>query len=463
MSVNPSKRTVGILLLAVCLASANTHSQPVSGLWKGRMGSQPLGVGRSYQVELRIQRDGDSLMGISDYRTLGNNHVRMPVKGYFNPYDGTVSWWHSAPYGVNEKGQPVQDLLPAGLTFSTDFNCPDGSTLKLDGMASLTTWSGRSVEIPVHLQKDGEAEFRDPWEQSVVGISPDPKPPVKVDAPAENPTPRVEPPMIGKAPSAAPAPKPAIRTEAPPERKEPAVRPDPKPVVVAPPPPLQKADERSEPKPVTPKEDPPRKVEPTVRPDPKPRVVAPTPPLQETVIRPEPKPVVRTVTDKERDPKAVTPIEQDRPAPPAEEKPLKPAEPKGRSADVPTPDKEAVGDLFRSRDRNLVQEVEVSGDTLWLNFYDHAEVDGDSISIFLGDRLLASHILLKATPYTLGIPLAEIGDSTDLTMVAENLGSIPPNTSLLILYVEGVRHEARLESTERSSAMIRFRKPMKRN
>jgi len=44
-------------------------------------------------------------------------------------------------------------------------------------------------------------------------------------------------------------------------------------------------------------------------------------------------------------------------------------------------------------------------------------------------------------------------------MVAENLGSIPPNTSLMIAWCNGQRYEARLESTENTSAMIRFVKP----
>ena len=41
-------------------------------------------------------------------------------------------------------------------------------------------------------------------------------------------------------------------------------------------------------------------------------------------------------------------------------------------------------------------------------------------------------------------------------MVAENLGSIPPNTSYMVALVEEKRYEARLESTEGSSAMIRL-------
>jgi hypothetical protein len=54
------------------------------------------------------------------------------------------------------------------------------------------------------------------------------------------------------------------------------------------------------------------------------------------------------------------------------------------------------------------------------------------------------------------LSVAELGETNELIMVAENLGSIPPNTSLMIAYINDIRYEARLESTENTSAMIRF-------
>lgn len=118
-----------------------------------------------------------------------------------------------------------------------------------------------------------------------------------------------------------------------------------------------------------------------------------------------------------------------------------------------------IEERFLQRKKQLVAEFPVSGDTVEIHFYDHAEIDGDSISIFIGQKLWKDHILLKATPFTIKIAVADMDAQTDLTMVAENLGTIPPNTSLMIAYINGQRHEARLESTENSSAMIRFTKP----
>ncbi|HEY5370982.1 MAG TPA: hypothetical protein VIJ75_18510 [Hanamia sp.] len=111
---------------------------------------------------------------------------------------------------------------------------------------------------------------------------------------------------------------------------------------------------------------------------------------------------------------------------------------------------------FATRSKKVVQEIPVSGDSIELKFYDDAIVDGDSIAIFLNNRLLVEHIRLAETPYTIKLAVATLQESNELVMVAENLGTIPPNTALMIAMVDGKRYEARLESTEQSSAVIRF-------
>jgi hypothetical protein len=111
---------------------------------------------------------------------------------------------------------------------------------------------------------------------------------------------------------------------------------------------------------------------------------------------------------------------------------------------------------FRMRTRQLVQEIPLTGDSLELRFYDNAEIDGDSIAVFFNDKMLAEHIRLSETAFMIKLPIAALLQTNDLVMVAENLGSIPPNTSLMIAMVNGRRYEARLASTENSSALIRF-------
>lgn len=120
---------------------------------------------------------------------------------------------------------------------------------------------------------------------------------------------------------------------------------------------------------------------------------------------------------------------------------------------IPPP---TIEEKFISRKKVLVTEIPVSGDSIELRFYDNAEIDGDSITLFLNNKLIFEHIRLLGSAYTIKLAVNDLGDSNELIMVAENLGSIPPNTSFMVAIVGDKRYEARLESTEGSSAMIRF-------
>lgn len=120
-----------------------------------------------------------------------------------------------------------------------------------------------------------------------------------------------------------------------------------------------------------------------------------------------------------------------------------------------------IEEKFKKRENILVTEIPLSGDSIELRFYDNAEIDGDSISLFLNERLIFSHIRLTGQAYKVHLAVSELQEENRLVMVAENLGTIPPNTSYMVAEVEGKRYEARLESTEGSSAMIRLYKPRK--
>ena len=116
----------------------------------------------------------------------------------------------------------------------------------------------------------------------------------------------------------------------------------------------------------------------------------------------------------------------------------------------------SIQEKFIARKKVLVSEIPLTGDSVELRFYDNAEIDGDSISLFLNDKLIFEHIRLLGSAYTIKLAVSDLNDTNELIMVAENLGSIPPNTSFMVAMVGDNRYEARLESTEGSSAMIRF-------
>jgi len=111
---------------------------------------------------------------------------------------------------------------------------------------------------------------------------------------------------------------------------------------------------------------------------------------------------------------------------------------------------------FVTREKLFTKEIPVTGDSIELRFYDNAEIDGDSISLFLNNQLLFQHIRLTDKPYTIKLSAKDLSENNELVMVAENLGAIPPNTSYMLAIVGDKRYDAQLASTEGSSAMIRL-------
>lgn len=149
--------------------------------------------------------------------------------------------------------------------------------------------------------------------------------------------------------------------------------------------------------------------------------------------------------------------------PPVEEPPVVNAPPVAKTTPARAIQKKAetakpatIDELFTTRKKVFTKEIPVEGDSIQLHFYDNAEVDGDSITIYLNNKMLFTHVRLSANPYIVTLPVKDLAESNELVMVAENLGSIPPNTALMIAMVAGKRYEAYLESTEGSSSLIRF-------
>ena len=120
--------------------------------------------------------------------------------------------------------------------------------------------------------------------------------------------------------------------------------------------------------------------------------------------------------------------------------------------------KKTIEEEFKIREKIIATDIPITGDSIELRFYDNAEIDGDSISLFLNNKLIFQHIRLTAAAYTIKLPVNELNENNELVMVAENLGSIPPNTSYMLAIVDNKRYEAMLKSTEESSAVIRLTK-----
>ncbi len=103
-----------------------------------------------------------------------------------------------------------------------------------------------------------------------------------------------------------------------------------------------------------------------------------------------------------------------------------------------------------------IPEIIVDTGTIRLDFYDNGEIDDDSISVRINDKTVLTHQKLGAKPVTTFIKMELNNAFQEVEMIAENLGSIPPNTALLIITAGKKRYELFLSSTDQKSAKVRF-------
>lgn len=120
-----------------------------------------------------------------------------------------------------------------------------------------------------------------------------------------------------------------------------------------------------------------------------------------------------------------------------------------------------INQEYKARTNDVQKEIEVNSDSLQVDFYDNGDVDGDSISVFFNDQLLGASLLLSTRSVHMNIKLDTTKEYNQLAMFANNLGSIPPNTALMLIYDGKTRYEVRLSSSLEKTAAIRIKRKKK--
>jgi hypothetical protein len=104
----------------------------------------------------------------------------------------------------------------------------------------------------------------------------------------------------------------------------------------------------------------------------------------------------------------------------------------------------------------LVKEIKVDTGMIRLDFYDNGIIDGDTISVYVNNMPVVSNKMLTAKPITTYVKIDLKRTEQEVIMVGENLGTIPPNTALMIVTAGDKRYQLYLESDEQKNAMVRF-------
>jgi len=101
-----------------------------------------------------------------------------------------------------------------------------------------------------------------------------------------------------------------------------------------------------------------------------------------------------------------------------------------------------------------VRQIRTEATELIIELYDNGEIDGDTVSIYHNNELIVNHAGISDKPVTVKIKIDKKQPHHELVMVADNLGSIPPNTSLMIITAGKKRYEIFISSTEQKNAKV---------
>lgn len=126
----------------------------------------------------------------------------------------------------------------------------------------------------------------------------------------------------------------------------------------------------------------------------------------------------------------------------------------GKSLAPSSPSNISLPKPIVTRANPVVKQIETDETELVINLYDNGEIDGDTISIYHNNQLIVNHAGLSVTPVTVKIKVDEQHPHHELVMVAENLGSIPPNTSLMIITTKSKRYEVSISSSDQKNAKV---------
>ena len=127
---------------------------------------------------------------------------------------------------------------------------------------------------------------------------------------------------------------------------------------------------------------------------------------------------------------------------------------KGSVSEYIKPDIEKIAAQLVKRKNIEQKRIEVNTKYINLKVYDNAVIDGDTVSILCDGKILTMHQLLTEKAIEFNIELDENLKQHEIILFAENLGSIPPNTALLIITAGDKRYELFASANLQENAVL---------
>ncbi len=132
-------------------------------------------------------------------------------------------------------------------------------------------------------------------------------------------------------------------------------------------------------------------------------------------------------------------------------------EPDKKDAFIKPKEPVIIPPVLKNRENEVVQTIVINTNEITIDIYDNGTIDHDTVSVFLDKKNIVNHEMLRATPITVKFRMDADNDYHEVVMVADNLGDIPPNTSLMVIKAGDKEYEVRIASTEQKNAVVIFK------
>ena len=116
----------------------------------------------------------------------------------------------------------------------------------------------------------------------------------------------------------------------------------------------------------------------------------------------------------------------------------------------------AANKALTSRDNVLLGSYHITSPDILIELFDNAEIDGDRVTIYHNNTIIVSNQMLDKKPITLNIHADATNREHEFVMVAENLGSIPPNSALMRITAGKQSYRLSVKTDMKTNARIVF-------
>jgi len=119
-------------------------------------------------------------------------------------------------------------------------------------------------------------------------------------------------------------------------------------------------------------------------------------------------------------------------------------------------EKKETTEKYADRAKNILKRIDLTQAGFKVDLYDDGEIDGDIVSVYYNGKNILSNKKLTEKPISLNLTADPNRTENELLIYAENEGSIPPNTALMIVTEGNTRTEVRITSDAKKNGVVLF-------